>query len=136
MRNKTNIPERLRSYSAAELHKIANALDMEAGKHPQMTLITAADKAKRAGVNIILSPEGITLAKGASTRRCKDVVELMIALRLGPVFFDRPLWYRGEPCTVTGSTEKGIMVTAHDKDHFVWYTGAERVLSNYAEDSV
>ena len=86
-------------------------------------------------MSVILSPDGIAMAKGESTRQCKDVVELMIALRLGPVFFDRPLWYRGEPCTVTGSTEKGIMVESHGKDHFVWYTGAERVLSNYAEDT-
>ena len=133
MKNVVEIPERLRNYSAADLHKIANAMDMENGKQPQLTLHTAYEKAERAGVKVVLEPDiGLMyVERDGSRRECNTLSELMVSLRLGPVFFDLPIFYKGERCSILNETSKGAVIkTDSDKEHFVWYNGAERVLSN------
>lgn len=135
MKNKHRIPEALRSYSAAELHQAANAMDMESGKQPQLTLHSAFDKLKQHGVSLTANSDGTAVLvsdNGEYVRTCDTLSELMVALRIGPTFLEKPLFYRDENCTVVESTEKGFVIEteATGRQHFVWRDGAERVLSN------
>jgi hypothetical protein len=128
-----DIPVDLRSYSPAELHRAANALTMESGKQPQMTLETMLQKLNRHDLSLIVVDEAMfTLVEngGDGLRECVSVVELSTALRLSPVFLNKPLYFRGQPCEITETVSNGFTIKVDEREHFVWRSGAEKVLTN------
>lgn len=138
MKEITEIPKELAKYSPAELHRYANAIDMSSGTQPQMTVQTLVQKAKTHNCSVTLFPDGSSLIKqveGEGTRNCETLVELMIAMRLGPTYLNLPLLHRGEPARLVEYMKTGFVVEVIDtgKRHMVWRSGCEKVATNPTE---
>lgn len=135
MKDVKSIPQALAGFKPAELHRYANAIDMSNGHQPQMTVQTLAQKAASHGCAVTLYPDGSSLVKqidGEGTRDCATLVELMIAMRIGPTYLNLPLLHRGETARLIERVETGFVVEVVDTGvrHMVWRSGAEKVVTN------
>jgi hypothetical protein len=135
MRDELIIPFDVRKYTPVELHRFANALTLEEGKQPQLTIESMIEKARKhnctvtfnAGDDIMIEECG-----GEGQRPCLSVLEMVTALRLTPVYLNKQLYYRGQACSIVETVEDGFLVNINDTNtrYFVWRSGAEKLLSN------
>ena len=135
MREIKSIPKEIAKYSPAELHRFANAIDLSLGTQPQMTAQTLVQKAKLHNCSVTMFPDGTSLIRqldGEGSRDCETLVELMIAMRLGPTYLNLPLLHRGEPAKLIEFMNTGFVVEVIDtgKRHMVWRSGCEKVTTN------
>ena len=134
------IPEELKNYTPAELHRFANQKDYLAGKTPATTLETLFEKAEKHDVEITLFPDGVVHIVrseedgSTSNRWCYSVAELGLALRTNPVFLDRPLKYKGTPCILKSEDEDEVVIEFPSGTIKVVYRyGLELALTNDRE---
>jgi len=100
-----------------------------------MTAQTLVQKAKLHNCSVTIFPDGTSMIRqldGAGVRDCETLVELMIAMRLGPTYLNLPLLHRNEPATLVEFMATGFVVEVNDtgKRHMVWRSGCEKVTTN------